>query len=191
MKSRRKKLMLIIVVILLIALILNAIFTWGIVFDHNGGFQWSTRSVFEDIITDGYANIRLGDSQNNPIFCIPFIFWVYGIESPPYAICFSIRDDTGSLKKYFLESISIEYVDGQKINHQIDWEREFNNKFSGMREKYVIDKLPVTVDRRQSCNIRFVGHFLNKKGVKMPFDTIENFEYEAYDWRIYPANGSF
>ena len=101
--------------ILLAGFILNAIFTWGIIFDHNGGFEWSTKGVFKNIITDGYAQVRLGENLNNPIFCIPFVFWVYGIESPPYAICLTIRDNTGLLKKISMESVSIEYTDGQKI----------------------------------------------------------------------------
>ncbi|GAH40639.1 unnamed protein product, partial [marine sediment metagenome] len=49
----------------------------------------------------------------------------------------------------------------------------------------------VTVDRRQSCNIRFVGYFVNKEGVKIPFDITKYFEYEAYEWSIYTARGSF
>jgi len=188
MKSNKK---IIIVGIILAALILNAIFTWGIIFGRSGGFGLSTTKVFEDIVVDGYADVRLGDSQNNPIFAIPLVCWVYGVDPPPYAICFSIRDNTGLLKQVFMESISIEYIDGQKIKHQIDWEREFNNKFSGMQEKYVIDKLPVTVDRRESCIIRFVGHFVNKDGAEIPFDTTKSFEYEAHKWRIYTALGSF
>lgn len=173
--------MVIIVGILLAALIFNAIYTWGITFDRDGGFEWSTIKVFENIVTDGYADIRLGDGHNNPIFAIPLVFWVYGIESPPYAICFTIIDNTNLLEKISVKSVSIEYVDGQKIDHNVDWERKLEN----------IDKLPVTVDRRQSCNVRFVGYFVNKESVKIPFDNTEHFEYESHTWRVYPARGSF
>lgn len=178
-----------ILVILSAALIFNAIYTWGVMFGTNGGFGVSTTSLFEDIITDGYAYIRLGDSYGNPIVGIPFVFWAYGVESPPYTINLSIRDDTGLLKKIFMKSISIEYVDGQKINHNVDWEREFNNKFSA--RGYVIDKLPVTVDSRQSCNIKFVGYFVNKEGIEISFDTTKHFEYEPHKWSISPVRGSF
>jgi len=191
MKYRKKKLIIAIVVVLLAALILNAIFTWGIMFDHYGGFGSSTTSLFENIVTDGYAYVSLGGDISNLIFRIPFVFSVYGIESPPYAINIAVRDNTGLLKRCFWESVIIEYVDGQKIDHNFDWVREFNNKFSGMQEKYVIDKLPVTVDRRQSCNIRFVGYFVNKEGVKISFDTTKHFEYESHKWSIYRAAGSF
>jgi len=183
--------MLIIAGTLLVILTLNAIFTWGITFYRDGGFFWSTTSLFEDIVTDGYADVRLGDGQNDPIFAIPFVFWFYGIESPPYAINLSIRDDTGLLEKFYLESVIIEYVDGQKTEHNVDWERDFGNKFSEMPEKYAIDKLPVTVDKRESCKIRFVGYFVNKEKVKIPFDTIKDFEYEPYKWKISPVRGSF
>ncbi|MHC4783083.1 MAG: hypothetical protein ACYTE0_08540, partial [Planctomycetota bacterium] len=74
----------------------------------------------------------------------------------------------------------------------IDWQREFeNNKFPDMPERYVIDKLPITIDKRECCSIRFVGHFVNKEGMKIPFDTTKSFEYEAHEWSIYPALGSF
>lgn len=181
MKSRKKKMIIAIFVILLTALIFNAIYTWGITFEHNGGFQWSTISLFEDIVTDGYAQVRLGGELNNPKFCIPFVFLVYGIESPPYAINFYISDDTGLLEKIYVQSISIEYVKGQKIDHNLEWERNLKD----------VDKLPVAVDRRQSCNVRFVGYFINKEGVKIPFDTTKHFEYEPYKWRAYPVRGSF
>ena len=181
MKYREKKLIIVIVVVLLIALILNAIFTWGIMFHHYGGFGSSTTSLFENIVTDGYAHVELGGDISNLIFRIPFVFSVYVIESPPYAINLYISDDTDSLKKIFVKSISIEYVDGQKIDHNVDWERKLEN----------IDKLPVTVDRRQSCEIRFVGYFVNKEAEKIPFDTTKHFEYESHKWSIYPAAGSF
>lgn len=182
--------MLVILSILLVLLILNAIFMGGVVFDHNGGFEWSTTNLFEDIITDGYAQIRLGGEFNDPKFYIPFVFFVYGIESPPYPIRLAIRDNTGLFKKFFMESISIEYADGQKIERQINWERDFKNKFSNMTERYVIDKLPITIDRRRSCKIRFRGYFVNKEDDKVPFDTTKSFEYEAYEWKIYPVHGS-
>lgn len=191
MKSRRKKLVLIIAGILLIALILNAIFTWGIIFSHSGGFFSSTTSLFEDIITDGYAHVSLGGEFSNPVFCIPFVFGVYGIESPPYPIRLAIRDDADSFRKFYLKSLLIEYVDGQKIDRNIEWERDFETDFPSLPAKYVIDKLPVNVERRQSCNIKFVGYFINKEGDKIPFDTTKEFEYEAHEWSVFTVRGSF
>ena len=201
MKSKRKKLMLIIAGILFVTLILNAIFTWGITFEQNGGFQWSGTYIFENIIKgEQSSTIRLGENTNNPIIGIPFIFWVYGIESPPYVILLDINDETESLEMIFIESVSIEYVDGQKINHNINWGRKFKSssilrsadaKLNHTPVMQLIDKLPITVDRRQSCNIRFVGYFLNKEGGNISFDTTEYFEYEVSKWRIYPTLGSF
>ena len=128
MKSRRKKLVVIIIGVLLIALILNAIFTWGIIFGRSGGFMWSRTGIFEEIIADNQASqIVLGDNPGNPIFFIPLVFYFYGIEPPPYVINLEISDETEMLEKIFIESISIEYIDGQKTNHKINWERKFEN----------------------------------------------------------------
>ena len=109
LKKRTK----IIIPIVIVAFVINDIFTWGIIFDHYGGFESSTIRTFEDIVTDGYADIRLGDSDDNLILGIPFIFWVYGIESPPYAVLLDINDKTWSLNKILIELISIEYVDSR------------------------------------------------------------------------------
>lgn len=201
MKSGRKKLILIIAGVLSIALILNAIFTWGIVFDHNGGFEWSGNYIFEDIFTEKQTgSITMRDNYTEFPICIPGIFYIYRIDPPPYIIRLDIDDETESLEKIFIELISVEYVDGQRIEHKVDWEREFkstsllvsmNSKNVRIPVMQIIDKLPVTVDRRESCNIRFVGYFVNKEGDKMPFDTAEYFEHEPYKWRIYPLRGSF
>lgn len=198
MKSNKK---IIIVGIILAALILNAIFTWGIIFDCNGGFEWSRTYIFEEFIANNQASqIVLGDNPGNPIFMIPLVFYVYGIEPPPYVINLEISDETESLDTIFIESISIEYIDGQKISHNINWERKFksssilrsiNSKNIHIPVKHLTDKLSVTVDRRQSCRISFVGYFVNKEKDKVPFDTAEYFEYETHNWRIYPALGSF
>jgi hypothetical protein len=209
MKSKRKKLIKIIVFGLLVALFFNAICTWGIIFDCDGGFEWSARGVFEDILTDddgfafmGLGNFHLVENLNNPIVIIPLVFRVYGIEPPPYVICFTIRDNTETFEKIFIELVSIEYVDNEAIEHKINWEGKFKRiktpfdnmeswKPSDFPEAYMDDKLPVTVDRRQSCNIRFVGYFVKKEGDKIPFDTTEHFEYKSHTWRVYPAIGSF
>jgi hypothetical protein len=201
MKSRRMKITVAILGILVAALIFNAFYTWGIIFDHDGGFEWSGTYIFEDILSEkGSARVRLGVNPNNPIFCIPLVFWVYGIESPPYGILLNINDETESLEKIFIELMSIEYTDGRKIEHPIDWNRRFestliyrsiDSKLFGIPVKQLIDKLPVTVDRRRSCNIRFVGWFVDREGNKIAFETTEYFEYEPCTWRIYPARGSF
>lgn len=201
MTSKRKKLVIGIVVFLLIALILNAVYTWGIIFEHKGGFERSKTYIFEDILTDERpGEVRLGENPSDLIFSVPLVFWVYSIEPPPYVILFDIDDESVSLEKIFIESVSIEYVNGQKIDHNINWERKFKNSSIYARRgsqnvdvpvMSLTEKLPVTIDRRQSCNIRFVGYFVNKDGGKIPFDTTEYFEYEPHRWRIYPAAGSF
>jgi len=201
MMSKKKKLIAAIAVFLLVGLILNAIFTWGIIFEHDGGFEWSITDIFEDILTENQpGEIRLGEKPSKLIFCVPLVFWVYSIEPPPYVILLNIDDETESIERIFIELISIEYVDGQKMDHNINWERKFkrssihvrrNSKNVDIPVMQLTDKLPVTVDRRQSCRIRFVGHFVNKGGEKITFDTAEYFEYEPHRWRIYPAAGSF
>lgn len=194
--------------ILLLALILNAIFTWGIILDQDGGFEWSGKDyIFEDtlpkrklgvILQSG--EIRIGENQNNPVFCIPLVVSFYGIESPPYAILLDLDDETEYFAKIFIESITIKYVDGHTILHKIKWERNFQStsllysidaKNVRVPAMQLTDKLPVTIDKRQSCNVRLVGYFITKDGNKLPFDTTKFFEYEPYKWRIYPTRGSF
>ena len=174
MKHKRKKLIVVIVVVLLVVLIVNAVLTWGIMFECDGGFKWSMTSVFEEVFTkEQTGEIRLGENPGNPIFGIPLIFLVYGIEPPPYVICLRIIDKTESLANMFVESITIEYIDGLKMEHDVDWEREFysTSLFSTNGVKSfdipamgLRDKLPVTVERRKSCDIKLVGHFVKKDG---------------------------
>ena len=190
-----------IIVILLVALIFNAIYTWGIIFSHDGGFDGSRTYIFEEVFAENQSGqIVFGDKLNNPIFFIPLVFYIYGIEPPPYVINLEIDDETKSFEKIFIELITVGYVNGQKVSHKINWERKFEDdsvhrfidaKLIEFSAKRLYDKLPVTVDRRQSCDITFVGYFVNKKGVKIPFDTTKHFEYEPYEWRIYTARGSF
>jgi hypothetical protein len=200
--DKRKKLIIAIVAVLLVALIVNAVLSWGIIFDCGGGFERSTtHNVFADIFTDIHATqMRLGEDPSNPIG-IPLVFLIYGIEPPPYAIILRINDKTVSFQKMFIESISIEYTDGQKTEHTVDWERAFFSSSvlesigGGRNAKFPVmglsEKLPVTVNRRESCNIRFVGYFVKKGGEKIPFDTTEYFKYEPKKWRIYTGRGAF
>ena len=197
----KKKLLLAIAGILLIALILNAIFTWGIVFSQDGGFWSSGNYIFKDIFTEKQTgSITMRDNYTEFPICIPGVFYIYLIDPPPYIIRLEIDDETESLEKIFIELMSIEYVDGQKINHNINWERKFEDDFVhrfidakliAFPAKRFYDKLPITVDRRESCDIRFVGYFVDKDGVKIPFDTTKYFEYEPHKWSVYPLAGSF
>ena len=189
-------------VILLAVLILNAICTGGISVSCSGGFRWSRTYIFEEFIKDSQSTcIVLGDEHpGDPIIYIPLVFYVYGVESPPYTINLEISDETESFEKIFIELISIEYINGQKVSHNIDWERTLEDssvhrfidaKLIKFPAKRLYDKLPVTVDRRESCRIRFVGHFINKDGAKIPFDTTKYFEYETHKWKISSVRGSF
>jgi hypothetical protein len=197
MKYTRKKIVVIILFVLLGGLIINAMFTMGIVFDCHGGFESSSTNIFEDIFIECQrATIRLGENPNNPIAFIPFVFWLYGIEAPPYTILLEITDDSQSLVEIFIESILIEYVDGERKYCKVDWKGVFDKTISYNFEDsklieisvtHLKEKLPVTVDRRNSCTINFVGYFVNNKGTKIQFDTIESFKYENIIWRIYPA----
>ena len=186
----------------LAVLMLNLIFPFGIVFSCHGGFRWSGTYIFEEFIKDSQSTtVVLGDEHpGDPIIYIPLVLCVYGVESPPYTINLKISDETESFEKIFIELVSIEYIDGQKVSHNIDWERTLEDssvhryvndanlneyKLIVFPAKRLHDKLPVTVDRRQSCNIRFVGYFVNKEGVKISFDTTKHFEYAAYEWKMY------
>ena len=202
MKYRIIKSIVIIVLVLLVASIVNYLYFWGIVIECTGGFKFSTIPVFKDIFTGIHAaQMTLGENPNNPIVGIPFVFYLYGIEPPPYVILLDIDDETESIEKIFIESIAIEYTDGQRIEHALDWDKAFASsavlKSIGGGKNAVFpvmtldEKLPVAVDRRESCNIRFVGYFVKKGGEKIPFDTTEYFEYEHREWRITTGLGAF
>lgn len=203
MKSTKNKLTRIISVLVLVTLLINAICTWGIVFDCEGGFDYSQTSIFEDILTDddGYAYIGLGFSLGedfNKLFInIPLVFRVYAIKPPPYDICFTIRDNTETFEKIFIKLVSIEYNGSEAMEYIINWEGKFKRiktpfdnmeswKPSDFPEAYMSSNLPVTVDRRQNCKIRFRGYFMTKDDSKIPFDTTENFEYRPHKWNICP-----
>ena len=102
MKPEYKMLIKVIVIVLAVPLFLNAVCTWGIIFDYDGGFESSRTMIFEDIFTDndiGFAlvslgGVRIGENIHNPIVIIPLVFSVYGTEPPPYDIRFTIRDNT-------------------------------------------------------------------------------------------------
>ena len=105
MKPKRKKLVVTIVGILLVALILNAIFTWGICFNHTGGFT-SIPYIFEDIFTEKQTGtITMRDNSTNPTdsIYIPGVFYIYRIDPPPYMIQLNIYDEAESLDKIFIE----------------------------------------------------------------------------------------
>ena len=126
MKSQKNKLIKIIFAWILVALLFNAICTWGLIFDREGGFEQSSASLFKETFTDdvGFAWVTLGgegsgENLNKPIVTIPLVFSVYGIEPPPYGIHFTIRDDAARFTKIIIESVSIEYVNGQTKEHQI------------------------------------------------------------------------
>jgi len=200
-RKRRIVVIVLVLLVLLVASIVNYRYFWGIIIECNGGFQWSTTNVFEDIFTRIHAaQMTLGEDPSNPIVGIPFVFYVYGIEPPPYVISLTIKDTTESFEKMFVESITIQYVDGQDIEYKVDWERDFescpvftskNAKLVEIPAMQLSENLPVTVGRRESCNIRFVGYFVKKGGEKIPFDTTEYFEYEHREWRITTGLGAF
>lgn len=144
--------------------------------------------------------VTLRDDYTEFPICIPGVFYIYRVDPPPYDIRINVDDETESFEKIFMELISIEYTDGREIHHNVNWEGKFRSGsiLYSMDSKNVEipamrfhGKLPVTVDRRKSCKIKFVGYFLNKEGDKILFDTEEYFQYETPEWRIYPLLGSF
>ncbi|MHC4527890.1 MAG: hypothetical protein ACYS29_08435 [Planctomycetota bacterium] len=191
MKPAYKKLIKVIVIVLVVPLFLNAVCTWGIIFDYEGGFEDSGTWILEDIYTGGFVTMTVGEDINIRLFAIPLVLYVYGIEPPPYVISLRIGDNTETYEKILIESVSIEYDDGQKINQNINWEGVFERvktpfdnmesfKPSDLPNTYMFGKLPLTVNRRQSCNIRLVGGFINRDGDKIPFDITEHFEYKPH-----------
>jgi len=201
MKYGRKKLVVVIVAVILAALILNAVITRGIIFACYSGFELSGPGVFDGLFRQKQVGgIGVG-AGIGPTYGIPFVFAVHCEESPPYPIGLTIDDRSESLAKIVITSVSIEYVDGQKIDHRLDWERALESNFAltydenaelvDIPQMWLNENLPVTVDRKASCNIRLVGYFTDKEGEDTPFDTTGHFEYKPCEWRVYPFYGSF
>lgn len=194
--GKKKKLITIVVVVILVSLIVNGILTLGIIFDcHNSGFELSGPSVFDGLFRQKQVGgIGVG-AGIGPTYGIPFVFLVHCEESPPYPIGVTIDDWSESLAKIVITSVSIEYADGQKIEHRIDWERILESNFAltydenaelvDIPRMWLNENLPVTVDRKASCNIRIVGYFTDKEGEDIPFDTTGHFEYKPCEWRVY------
>ncbi|MHC4527888.1 MAG: putative signal transducing protein [Planctomycetota bacterium] len=79
--AKKRRILCLIVPPVLAALILNAFFTWGIIFDCDGGFEWSGTYIFEDILTEKRSGrIRLGENPPNTLG-IPLVFWICRLES--------------------------------------------------------------------------------------------------------------
>jgi hypothetical protein len=191
---RRKNVIIIIVAVVLAVLILNAVITGGIIFICHSGFELSAPGVFRGLFSHrSVGGIRVGEGIG-PTYGIPFVFLVHCEESPPYRIELIIDDRSESLAKIVITSVSIEYGDGQKIEHRVDWERPLESTIARtsrdgelvqIRPMCLNENLPVTVDRKANCNIRLVGYFTDKEGEDIPFDTTGHFEYKPCEWRVY------
>jgi hypothetical protein len=188
----------VIAVIIIIGFLINAL-NWGMCFEHMGGFQFSITYTFKDFVTENDAYIRIGDGHY-PSFDIPFVFWVYPLERPPYDFYISINDRTNSLAKMVLETVHVDYGDGDNRKFELHLDKEFVSSEYGVTQNAktiytpsmrLDEKLPAIVEESKSCTIKLIGFFIDSTGNKMPFETEDYFEYKRTYWRMYPMAGSF
>ena len=194
----RKRLQKVIVVIFIVGLVINTL-NWGTCFEHMGGFQFTVTYTFKDFVTEDDAYIRIDDGHG-PSFDIPFVFWVFCLERPPYDLYICINDKTNSLEKMVLETVLIDYGDGDNRKFELYLDKEFvPSKHGVSRDAKIIytpsmwldEMLPAIVEESKSCTIRLKGFFVDSDGNKLPFETEDYFEYKPTYWRMYPMAGSF
>ena len=183
----------IIITIVIVGFVINA-FMWGTCFEHMGGFEHAVAYPFKDFVTENHAYIY---TRNNPkpTFGIPFVFWLYCLERPPYYLKITINDETRSLARMILESVHIDYGDGDTKKFELHWDKELvaskiHVTNASIPTMWLEEKLPAILEKNKSCTIKLIGFFIDSTGNKMPFETEDHFKYETTYWRVY-TGGSF
>jgi hypothetical protein len=164
-----------------------------------GGFKFATARPFKDFVTEDNSYIRIGDGFG-PTFGIPLVFLVHFLESPPYDLYLDIDDETRSLTRMVLETVHVDYDDGDNRKFKLDLDKDFvPSKLSVFQDGELIkipvmrldEKLPAIVEKNKSCTIKLIGFFVDSAGNKIPFQTEDYFEYKPTYWRIYTGARAF
>lgn len=195
MKKRNKLLIIIVVLLLIILPIFNAIFFWGICFDQDGGFEYSASRLFLEDTFPGQVESSIHIEDGNRTIGLPFVILFYPLDNPSYNINIFLRDESQSMRRIAIESITIRYDDGEEKQKQINYSKDFSASFYRKRENDGHgSKIPVMslearlysiVDRSKSCTIKLSGYVMNSEGQKIPFATNNYFEYKPTSWRVY------
>lgn len=175
-------------------------YTWGICIEHAGGFTRGSEKIFEDIDMfqenfDSYIGIEGKENR----FGIPFVIMVMTLDSPPYHIKLQLEDKTKTLRKMIIETVEVEYDDGEKMQKRVNVTKGFtaeetitwdkNQKVKRIPVMWLDCKLSSVVEKNKSCTVKMEGFFINAAEEKIPFNTSTYFDYEPAYWRVYTLSG--
>ena len=176
----------IILISLIIVYLLYAVFTGGLVFEFRKDFGGQGNVEFVKGLD---SNLCL--SPKSSYAGIPFLGFYY-LSNLPCSLRIQISDKEKKYKTFELDSVVIEYADGQKLTLPQKIIKKLKPdtliSYSGKIIKTPILSLryniPDVVNRNVSCKITLKGKLTTSDDRKIPFEVTEEFDYES-DFRIY------
>lgn len=188
---------------ILLLIVGSAILWWytgGICIEHYGGFNRAHEKIFEDIdMFQENFDSYIGIEGKENTFGIPFVIMVMPLDSPPYHIKLQLRDKTQTLRKMIIETVEVEYDDGEKTQERVNVIEEFtaeeismwdnNQKAKKIPVMWLDCKLCSVVEKNKSCTVKMEGFFINAAEEKIPFNTSTYFDYEPVYWWVYTFTG--
>ena len=197
--NRKKILIVAGILLLIVGSVILWWYTWGLCIEHAGGFTRGTKDIFEDLDVfreDHDAYITIAGKENR--FGIPFVIMVMTLDSPPYHIKLQLEDKTQTLRKMIIETVEVEYDDGEKMQNRVNVTKGFtaenasrwvNGKLKTYPVMWLDCKLSSVVEKNKSCTVKMEGFFINAAEEKIPFNTSTYFDYEPAYWRVYTLSG--
>lgn len=186
-------------VLLILLNVINAFFVWGICFEEDGGFRFSNDPRFIEPHFPELHDSSIHIEDGSQSIGIPFILMCYPLDNPPYTISFILKDEKCTMNQMIIETVLIEYKSGDISQRNLDYVVDFRPSRSSSWENgksvstpimLLEGKLPFLVERSESCTVKLKGYFLNRDQQKMMFESVNDFEYEPKNWRIYRGLGS-
>ena len=107
------------------------------------------------------------------------------MEKPPYDIEIGILDDSRRLVRMVVETLNIDYDDGDNRKFELKWDKKFDISYKGSY-LFLKENIPAIIERNKSCTVRLKGFFVDSAGNKIHFNTEHYFKYEPRHWKIYP-----
>lgn len=199
MKRRKIILIATIVFFLILLLIVNPLVFWGFCFDQDGGFESTSQSFLEQLFSgreDSYIRIEDGTRSIG----LPFFLIFCPLNAPSYHIDIFIEDEHHSMHKIAIETITIDYDDGEHSQKRVNYLKDFHASYYSRKQNegklsipnMTLDaKLYFAVSKSKSCTVKLNGYFIDSDEKKIPFESTNYFEYEPTSWRVYPGRGSF
>ena len=120
-KNIWKKTWIIIMLVVVMFLVARVINPLGVYVEHMGGFDFTSISIFEDILEEEqHVSFYINDNYRTSIAFVYFAF----LKSPPYSMSLTIYDSTNSLDEIIIKTAYIHYDDGEKRNIELNWHKK-------------------------------------------------------------------